>query len=277
MDKSRVKNFIILLLALVNIFLLFIVASDLGKAAEAERYKTTSVRNVFSDNGIAISQTVDLLSEAPEALYLRRDATAEKYRVARLIGDCNTVDLGGNIYRYDGSDGVATFRGTGEFEIAFNDAAYPGGKDFVKTSRDALETLGVEYAKSEEPTVASVGGDTVVTLICAYEGVPVFNAQAVFTYSSGCLRLISGRRPLDTSYSTGSHQDTEDCITALMNYLYYARYGSGDICTEITDLSPGYSVQTAVSGDCSLNPVWCITSDTGRYYVDGFTGKIEKL
>lgn len=277
MDKSKVKNFIILLLALVNVFLLVIVVLDVSKALAAEQYKISAVKQVFADNGIIISDSVDLLSEMPDALYLRRDATAEKYRVARLIGDCNTEDLGGNIYRYDGENGMATFRGTGEFEITIDSGAYPEGRDIVKTSREALETLGVEYDKDEEPAVETRGGVSHVTLTCAYNGVPVFNAEVDFTYASGYLILVGGRRPLDTAYSAGAAPDTEDCATALMSFLYYTRYGSGDIATEISDLRPGYSIQSSASGDLALNPVWCITSDTGRYYVDGFTGKTERI
>lgn len=275
MEKSKVKNLVIIILVLVDLFLMTIVISDAVKANSANRYKTDSVKAVFADNDIIIDDSVDLTDELSEALFLRRDETGEKYRAARLIGDCTTEDLGGNIYRYTGSEGQATFRGTGEFEIFLLSDAFDVGGDFVAASREVLDILDIEYARGEEPAVSVDNGKTTVTLTCAYDGVPIYNAQVRFTYLSDYLKTVSGRKPLDEANGISSSQGAEDSITALMSFLSYVR--SGQLCTEISALDPGYSVQTQVSGDCVLNPVWCITTDTGRYYVDGFTGKTEKI
>ena len=111
MEKSKIKNLIIIVLALVDLFLMVIVINDEVKTSAARQYKIDSVRAVFAENDITIDKSVRLQDEIPKALYLKRDETAEKYRAARLIGDCTTEDLGGNIYCYTGSLGQATFRG----------------------------------------------------------------------------------------------------------------------------------------------------------------------
>lgn len=275
MEKSKIKNLIIIVLALVDLFLMLIVINDEVKTSAARQYKIDSVRAVFAENDITIDKSVRLQDEIPKALYLKRDETAEKYRAARLIGDCTTEDLGGNIYCYTGSLGQATFRGTGEFEIFLLSNALENNHEHVSVAKNVLDELAIEYAKDEEPQITENNGTTVVTLTCAYKGTPIYNAQVQFTFLNDYLKTVEGRRPLDDAYGETTSQGAEDSITALMSFLSYVR--SGQLCTEITDLSAGYSVQTQVSGDCALNPVWCITSDTGRYYVDGFTGKTEKI
>ena len=97
MDKSKIKNFIIILLALVNAFLLTIVISNESEKRSAKEYKNTALKTVLEDNGIYIYPDVILPEKMLPELTLGRDLAKEKRSLSNFIGSCTAKDLGGNI------------------------------------------------------------------------------------------------------------------------------------------------------------------------------------
>ncbi len=275
MDKSKIKNFIILLLALVNLFLLFIVVSDAIEQRKAENLRIKALTTVLTDNGITLNPDIKLPESIPATLSLIRDKSAEKSSLSALIGNCTVKNQGGNIYVYTGSHGQAKIRGTGEFEILLNSGVFGIGKGPVSTAKSALEKLNIGYGDIE-PIIENDGENTKVTLFCSWDGTAIYNAKITFLFTSDYLILISGTKPLDSEYSVQSSENYPDSVTVLMNFLESVR-STGYVCSEINDIKIEYNMFSAVSGLCTLKPVWCISTNTGLYYIDAQTGKAENL
>ncbi|MEG0875737.1 MAG: hypothetical protein RSD32_08375 [Oscillospiraceae bacterium] len=274
MKKSKIKNFIILLLALVNVFLLIIVVSNAGEAAASRNYRKQAMVEVLSANGIAFNMKGDLPEAVPKEIYLRRDLKNEKKLISALIGDCSAEDQGGNIILYLGEKGQAGFYGTGYFKISLDGIVIPKGNDAVSSAKSALKRLGISPSNAP-PRVRENGDTTNVTISCAYDGCQVYNSEVTFSFNSQRLVIIEGTRPLDTEYSSKAYQKYPDSVTVLMSFLRSIGQ-TGEVCSEIKDMKLAYSMEIAVSGDCSLRPVWDISTDVGSYYVDALTGKPEK-
>lgn len=275
MDKSRVKNFIIILLALVNLFLLFIVISNGIEESRGRAYRLSALEKVLAENGITLSPEIEIPGTIPPLLSLKRDLDAERKRLSALIGSCQVADQGGNAYFYDGTDGQARSRGTGEFEMKLNSGVISKGKDPVATAKSAMKKLGIECADIA-PIVTENGSEVTVTLYCAQNGTPVRNAQISFVFAADNLLLVTGTRPLEEKSAAQSSESYPDGVTVLMNF-FNSISQTGKVCSEINGLTIEYYMYSAVSGNCTLEPVWSIQTNVGTYYIDAATGKSETI
>ncbi len=273
MDKSKVKNFILLLLALVNAFLLYLVIIDAQEARRAREFREETLRAVLAERGVSLGEAVEFPESVPPLLTLLRDTSAEEKSLRRLIGGSIPQDQGGNVFFYDGADGQAKTRGTGEVEILLYAGAR--GKDPLSAAKSAMQKLGLDYSE-HDATMTENGQDTLVTLGCAYNGTPIQNARISFYFSGGSLQIISGSKPLDGKHAQQSAEDYPDGVTTLMSFLEYIAQ-SGKICSEIRDLRIVYYMYSAVSGSCTLRPIWRIGTDAGTYYFDAETLRVEQL
>ena len=275
MDKAKVKNFIIIVLALLNVFLLSIVISSVKEERDAQVYRQKALEKVLSDNGIALNTDIELPETVPPLLSLKRDLDAEHDSFKALIGRCSVSDLGGNVFYYEGVDGQAKSRGTGEFEMMLNSDVISKGRDPSAAAKSAMKKLGIECS-SVEPTITVDGESTTVTLCCSWEGVAIYSAQINFYFTADNLLYISGTRPLHVENTVSSSEDYPDGVTVLMGFLESISQ-SGYVCSEISDLQIEYFMYSAVSGYCTLKPVWCIQTNSGPYYIDAETGKTENI
>lgn len=275
MDKAKIKNFIIILLALVNIFLLAIVISGAREKREADASRKEALETVLAEKGLTLNPNITLPENVPPLIYLQRDMDAEYHNISALIGKCTPQVDEGNSYFYDGTDGEATFSGTGEFQIKLNSGVISRGRNPVDAAKTALKRMGLECSNIE-PIVVNDGIKTTVTLYCSWDNTAIYDAEIKFDFNSEYLWLISGIRPFDVKYSVQSSEDYPDSVTIIMNFLEYIS-NTGYVCSEISDLRIEYSMNSAVSGNCILRPVWCIETNSGLNYIDAKTGKAENM
>ncbi len=275
MDKSKIKSFIILLLAIVNIFLLTIVITNARDESIARDYRNAALRNVLNTNGITMSEDTVLPEKMLSSISLSRDLENERQLVSKLIGNCEIIDKGGNIIFYKGVDGQAIFRGTGAFEILLESDIMLMGSNPINTCEAALKKLGIKYS-SKPVEIFSSSGNTSVIMQCAWKGTQIYNAEIRFDFSGNRLLLIYGTRPLDVETTVQTSDTYQDAATILMNFLQHIR-DTGEVCSEIKSVDLGYFSSAVVSGSSSLKPMWCIQTDSGKYFLDGRTGKPEKL
>jgi len=274
-DKSKIKNFIIILLALVNVFLLVIVISSAREARKADTYRKKALETVLSENGITLNPSIVLPNYTPAQLSLARNMSTEKRNISELIGNCTVEDQGGNSYFYLGTDGQAKFRGTGEFEISMNAGVISTGKSPIATATATLKKLNIECSDIQ-PVVTEEGSTTTVTLCGAWDGTAIYNERISFVFTSNYLWLINGTRPLDTKYSVLSSENYPDSVTILMNFLEFVN-ATGYVCSEINDVNIQYKMNSAISQNCTLKPVWCIVTNSGSHYIDAQTGEAENI
>ena len=52
---------------------------------------------------------------------------------------------------------------------------------------------------------------------------------------------------------------------------------SGDVCSAILAVEPGYLQSQSFTGAISLQPVWFISTNTTDYYVNGVTGAVSRV
>jgi regulatory protein YycI of two-component signal transduction system YycFG len=274
-DRSIIKNCIIIILALVNVFLLYIVLHNTGEERLAEVNRKQALATVLSENGITLNEDISLPDKVASQVSLSRDSGQEQSKISALLGNCVVTDQGGNIYHYEGTNGSAQLQGSGEFIISLNYGDITSGRDPSTAAKAAMKKLGLAYSGAE-PDVKTEGDTTIVTLNCSYKNTPVYNAQIEFDFYGESLRIISGKRLLDEETQVSSAATYLDSVTVLMKFLESVRQ-TGDVCSEISDLEIGYYISPSSSGDCTLKPVWRIQTNSRPYYIDAQTGKAETI
>ncbi len=270
MVGSKIKNLIIIILLLVNLFLLAMVLHDRIEASRTQRQALADVSAAFESSGIELTADVQW-NEKLSGCSISRDLSRESAMVKSVIGTSTVEDLGGNILLYVGANGEARFRGTGEFEIILTPRAIPVSGSPLDTAKDVLSDMGYKT----DASLALVENDadaTTVTLLCRYRGNNVYNCSVSFVFTPDYLMMISGRRPLE--WSADAESSEISAPTVLMRFLAEIRE-RGVVCSEVRGLELGYSMAASASGEGSLTPCWRIVTDTGQYYINAMTGKIE--
>ena len=273
MDKVKAKNFIIIVLLIMDAILLALIGADLARSASSSRAALEGAVSVLAENGISVSENLSFDAGPVNVYTTSRDEQLERQHVNALLGESEYVDLGGSIITYyalDGS-GEATFRGVGGIQVRLG--GWTAGEDFnaENEARQMASELGIEVltgSGTAQVNVNEEGGGTVV-LFCAHEGVLIANCRLVFTFGDGSV-VIEGTRPLDT-VTSAVEADPLDAPTALMRFLELLRE-RGQVCSEISSASLAYYFTATAAGDGTLEPVWRIITDTGDFYLNAVTG-----
>ena len=113
MDRSKLKNIIVLILLALNLFLLAAVISDKGQSGRVRQQAWQSAVSALKDAGVSVSDGVDGAIDAPLVYAMRRSTAAERAMLERLLGRVSAEDLGGNIWYYNSAKGQASLRGSG--------------------------------------------------------------------------------------------------------------------------------------------------------------------
>lgn len=274
MDRARVKNFIILLLLIVNIIFLVLWVIDSHESILSMSGMEENVCLMLADCGVTVSDSVELLQDSLSSVVYYRDMNIEAERVESILGECAVEDRGGNIYFYNGTNGQARFRGTGEFELLLNSGALPVKGSYVSACADIIKKLGMTADMNMDAQYADDGSVTVIAM-CRVDGVRVYNCRASFTFSASELRWVQGMRIFDAS-SAESSTDGMDSATAIS---YFAQFVSNEEieAASLSELECGYIHTVTVSGECILTPTWRFSTDTGEYYINALTGKIQTM
>lgn len=271
MDKSKLKNLITIILALVNVFLLVLVVSDSQQRANAESKRTTAFLNVLHNQGISISEELVLPKDCPEVVELSRSIKKEKQLLSSLIGKCTVKDQGGDIYLFTGKDGNASIRSTGDIEIVLDTAVVPLDNNPIMAAEYTFKKLGISYDK--DSIEFDKGEDfSCVTARCTYRGIPVLNAKISLYFSDNRLMFLRGRRPPDQKRSSFKANEGLDAISIIMTFLESNRR-SGQVCSSILDVTICYLLDSPAIDGYTLTPVWQIKTDVGNFYFDSVTGK----
>lgn len=274
MDAIKVKNFIILVLLIVNVVLLSTVISDRMRGSELWNEAVEGAVALLEENGIVVSDEANLSARSLNQRSVARNGQAEAQAVDGFIGLTTTDDRGGGIIYYGGTYGEAIFRGTGGFDIQFSASGAPEAEDMERTALEYAKKLGISLLESSCRTTSS-DSSTVLTYTCAADGASIINCTVEFRFMLGRLYSVSGTRPLD--YVTSETDSSViDVPTALMRFLELTRE-KGHICSELRGLELCYAFSASASGEGSLTPTWLVVTDTGEFYINALTGREEVL
>ena len=271
MEWSKLKNIIILILLLANLFLLVMTGVQQRSTAQRQKQSLDDAVSVLERSGIRLDR--DLLPPELELvpLTVERDQGSEADLAAALLGSCSARDLGSGRHTYEGELGTAEFRSNGNFSFAFSTGALPvdqpGGEEaHALATLEKIGFTGAPVSRQEE------GGRTLLVLRQTWQDLPVFSCQVTLAYEDGCLQSISGQRLMGSPQQAADRSEPLSVPTALLRFLSGVT-SLGDVCSEITAMSPAYLLTADAT---RLTPIWYVTTDTGTYSLNAVTGALER-
>lgn len=127
MDTVKAKNFIIIVLLLMDGILLALFGADMVRAGSAESSALEGAIEVLNENGISVSEEIDFTHGAMSVYTTARDEQLERQHVTALMGESEYSDQGGSIIAYSALDGggEATFRGVGGIQALLRNWSAP--------------------------------------------------------------------------------------------------------------------------------------------------------
>ncbi len=272
MRSTNIKNIAIVALAALNLlFLFFCLKNGWQERVEKARARDNLVAILFR-NGIELEANGIKDGTELAVLETSRDFGDEKALADALLSNTVMTELGGNVRRYTGERGTAEFRNGGEFTVTLNDKASDWLAHTEKAQKSILSAMKIEARLLPNLTSDTPNPDMAQG---AWKGTDIFNCSAEFFYEDGKLAHITGNYPFTVKVTPDTPTDMSSPASAVLALLGAVRDGRYQ-CREITSVEPGYIfVSVSAYGDGLLCPAWKITADTGVYYYDTVTGKIE--
>lgn len=265
MDRCRLKNIIILILALLNAFLLFSLAQRRLSEQEAFRRTAEQLVDLFAGDGMTLDPGAISRNTPPSGVTLSRDTALEERAAAFLLGDALTSsDQGGGIFHYAATAGEALFRSSGGFEAS---GTLARGEEAEAFCRDFCREFSYE-----SPGPLPEGGSGTLTAAGRYGRLTVFNCTVTFTLEEGVLTAVSGTLLPQTGAAApeeGAPLSAAGALTAFQRM----RRESAVVASTVTDTRLCYELQTSGAA-MSLAPAWRVVTDTEDYYVNCLTGAV---
>lgn len=270
MQSSRLKNIIILILVLTNLFLLGSLAMRQTQERASQRQGAQELVALFAAAEITLDESLIPSSRAPEGRVLTRDAGLDRKVAQTLLGkDLTEFDRGGGLLGYVGGSGTALFQANGAFSAT---GPFPGGGDpetFCRQFCRSHDYDGLLFLLEED-------GSGTATAVQQYDGYPVSRCTVTFTMAGGQVESVSGTHLPDTYTGVYTNPDNSAPISALtaLTALLDARRLSGAVISEVTDVYPCYELQSSPAQPMILVPAWCVVTNLGEYYVNSYTREV---
>ena len=208
MARYPLKNIIILILALLNVFLLISLGIRGTEERNARRIQRQELVSLFAADGMTLDP--GLIPEDTElSVYtLPREEALEKNAASFWLGSVSErTAQGGGIYTYSGSRGAAIFRDTGSFDIA--------GTLSSGDAEDMCRNFCREFSYGEPSFTYDERGIGTGTALRRWNGAPVFNGAITFTISSGAVTSVSGALLPDAGTESAADQPLLSAFAAL--------------------------------------------------------------
>lgn len=268
MERYRLKNIIILILALLNAFLLVALGIRGTEEHTARRTQRQELVALFAADGMTLDPALIPADTELSAYTLLRDETLEKNAAAFWLGTISErTAQGGGIYTYSGSHGAAVFRDTGSFDIA---GTLSGG-DAASLCRDFCK----KFSYTEPVFTLDETGSGTATALRQWNGAPVSNCAVLFTFNGGVVTAISGSLLPDTGTVASEEQPLLSAFAALTAFQQM-RHESSSVVSTITDISLCYELQSTAAAPMALVPSWHIVTDTASFYVNCVSGAVRR-
>ena len=258
MDRSLLKNIIIIILVLVNGFLLTSLLMRQTSAVHSRQQTEEQLIELFAADGMTLEKQAFSQKTPPSVFALSRNPELERRVAAFFLGSSLIQeDQGGGTYTYTADSGVARFRSNGNFEVAGTLSA----GDVETLCHNFCKTFSYDSLRFDLDDT----GTGTATAVCICNDLPVFNCIVTFTISHGELRTVSGTLLPQEGTSLVSETVPLSAAAALTTFQN-ARREIGAVVSSVTELTLCYELQS--SSALTLTPAWRITTDTKYYYVN---------
>ena len=266
MDRYRLKNIIILILSLMNVFLLASLAIREGARQSAKETAVEQLVSLFAADGITLDPDVISDETPPASRSLTRSTDLERRAAAMLLGAAlSSSDQGGGISSYTSDRGAAQFRSGGSFDASGN-LCQSDSTDFC---REFCREFG--YSKPVFQLDANATGTGSAVFLS--DGLSVYNCTLTFTITEGILTSVSGTL-LPQAYTELASEVEPLSASAALTSFQKVRRETSTVVSSITGLELCLEYQSSSSASMSLVPAWCIVTNTGEYYVNCSTGAV---
>lgn len=273
MPVSKLKNLILLILALSVACLLGVVVPERVAQARAEETLHAQLEELFAAYDIRLDGSILPRSASLYAIELGAQKQDGATAAEALLGAQAALTPDSTHYAstYSSERGVCTLRSDGGFsaELTQNTAE----TDFRAAAEKLLKKMGFEADTLSEPERQADGTYAVTATQCLL-GVPVLSDGLSLRFSDGALTAMEG------TFFTGASQLTriseEACISCAdaLTALLSSRDALGWVGGQITSVRQCYRYLEAASAALRLTPVWMIETDTGVFCVSGLTREV---
>lgn len=267
MERYRLKNIIILILALVNLFLLGSIIQRHSAQLSSRRIAAEQLSALFFADGMQLEPDCIPQEIPPDSLNLSRDPQLEDRAAALLLGQSNSEsDQGGGIRTYKAQHGTALFRSNGSFEAS--------GTLGTEDSMAFCQEFSHRFGFAEPEFVLDEHGSGTAQAQALWDDLPVLNSSIQFTFNNGQLVGVEGVLLPKHSAPLLTEEQPLSALAALGNFQK-AKRETGAVVTAISDISLCYELQSSTTLPLVLVPAWCIDSNTAKYYVNAITGVVR--
>lgn len=265
MDRYLLKNIMIIILALVNVFLLGALAIRQSASYSARERTEEQLVALFAADGMTLDRDLISHKTPPQEMTLTRNAEQERSVAAFLLGESNLrSSQDGGVCRYSTVRGTVQFRSNGGFDAAGNLAGMEG--------EEACREFCSRFSYGEPVFRLDDTGTGTAGAAYRLEKLPVYNCTVTFTLDHGDLMAVSGTLlSQEGAAATGGEDRTPLSAAAALMAFQQLRRESYAVVSAITDVTLCYELQSTID---TVVPAWCIATDTGNYYVNCLTGLV---
>jgi hypothetical protein len=272
---QKIKNLILLILALAVVFLTLLVIPTKTAQAREETALHDRLETLFSENGVQLDGSALPQSLRLYTISLDGIPQAAGSAVSVLLGSSAEVQDDTVRYSsvYTSARGACSVTANGAFSASLDGSlAY---SDPVAGTKKLLRSMGFTAAAVSEAARKSAGVYA-VTATQQILGVPVFSDGLTFTYTNGALESVEGVFFPGSTFTRVSESASISCADALVELLA-SRDSLGWVGSRITLVRQGYEHFDTASAAVRLVPVWRIDTDTGSFVVNGMTREITAV
>lgn len=270
MPWSKMKNIILVILAITNLALLALVGSNAIQSRRTLRQTREQSIQFLRNRGVEVDESI--IPQSMELLpqIVERDLEGEERSAAALLGGSISAESrGGEVYRYFNENGSIQFHNDGTLSAQLEEGAFPVNGDRAAGCAALMAKMGFQG------TILDVSGDE-FTFRQSWDGIPLFTQLITLECRGEYVTAISAGRQLMGSSQTDTTRETVTVATALIDF-FNGIGALGDVCNRIDAIEPGYAAAASLSGSILLTPVWRVTTDTGAYQLDTVTGGVTRV
>ena len=273
MSGRRIKNLILLILALAVCFLLLAVVPGKLSAQREESALHRGLTELLASYGVSIDPALLTPGETLYAIELgEADASAA---AEALLGEAAEADSSSTRYEilYSSDSGSVSFSRSGALHAELSAAV--GGRSYEQDMQRRLRGMGYTVWQTQ-PAVRQVDGVYALGVEQALLGMPVFGGTLTFTYQDGTLRAADGVfYPESGSIARVSEEACISCADALTQILA-SRDALGWVGSQIIGMQQGYLHSETATSALRFTPVWRVETDTAVFYVNGITREVRQ-
>lgn len=261
MEWKKVRNWLILLVLAVDLFLAGNLALQVLQAQQTARQAASDAVAVAQKRGVNVRLEDVLQMPLEMSRYqAQRSDGLEQSAANLLLGGATVQELpGGGVSIYRRDEGEMSFRRGGALEMT---GPWTGMTFDMKECALVLESAGFSM---EGAAVSDQNG--AVELMQGYGGLPVFNCRVICLQQDDRLQ-VRGRWMLASEpVSVSGGMSRAQMVLAICDLMESRKVET------LYSVQAGYYLQSEDAQSLTLEPVWSVETDQGQMILSCVTGE----